>query len=225
MAKTEQEKRIQEEKEQLEKEKKAKERLIAGQAERNTVSQASKAPVYQSTASHTEYHKKKSNKRKIVLWVIVILLINGILITGYFVYEKDLPDFFRKSDTNDLLIEEPVVEEDNYVIESYDDVSETPEVEEVTPEEEIVPEAKPQKTSVLQGTKYYIVAGAFSNEQNADNLVIDLNQKGYNAEKFGKIGNLHAVSYNVFNNKPDADRLLKKIQAETDPQAWIKKVN
>jgi hypothetical protein len=36
---------------------------------------------------------------------------------------------------------------------------------------------------------------------------------------------LHAVSYGVFSNKSDADEMLKKIQAEENAQAWIKRVD
>jgi len=223
--KQEQEKKDQAEKERLEREKNAQAKLKAQQAEKNTSSQPSKAYSYQSTASNAGSSEKKTNKRNILLWVVIIVLINGILVTGYFMYNKDLPAFLNKSETEEMLIEEPIIEEDNYVTESYEEAAESTPVEEEVTEENIKPEAPPQKKHIQQGTKYYVVAGAFSNEQNADNLVIDLNQKGYNSEKFGKIGSLHAVSYDVFSSKSEADQLLRKIQAEMDPQAWIKRVD
>ncbi len=231
--KAEQEKKEQEEKAKTEKERKEKETLKAKQNESiSAASPSSKTYSYTSTRTETAYRKKHTSKRKILLWIIVIILINGILITGYFIYNKDLPSFFKKSDADELLLEEPVIEEDNYVTESYDEVPEVNETEETIVEEEAIPEketipkiTKPKQTQTIQGTKYYVVAGAFSNEQNADNLVIELKNKGYNAEKFGNLGSLHAVSYDVFNNKQEADRFLKTIQDEVDPQAWIKKMN
>jgi len=225
--KAEQEKKEQEERAKMEGERKEKETLKAKQNESASVSSpSSKTFSYSSTRSETEYRKKNTSKRTIILWIVVIILINGILITGYFMYNKDLPSFFKKSDADELLLEEPIIEEDNYVTESYDEVPETEETEETIPKEETIPEVtKPIQTQTKQGTRYYVVAGAFSNEQNADNLVIELKNNGYNAEKFGNIGSLHAVSYDVFNNKTDADHFLKTIQNEVDPQAWIKKVN
>ena len=59
-------------------------------------------------------------------------------------------------------------------------------------------------------------------ESNADNLVKELNQKGYNAEKFGKIGAMYAVSYDVFPSKQEADRYMIKMKREVDPDVWIK---
>ncbi len=218
-------KKDQAEKERLEREKNTHAKLQAQQAEKSTSSQPSKAYSYQSTVSNEGPSEKKTSKKNILLWVAIIVLINGILITGYFMYNKDLPAFFKKSDSEEMIIEEPNIEEDNYVIESYEEATKSTIVEDEVPEENIIPEAVPQKKQIHQGTKYYVVAGAFSNEQNADKLVIDLNQKGYNSEKFGKIGSLHAVSYDVFSSKSEADQLLNKIQAETDPQAWIKRVD
>ena len=81
--------------------------------------------------------------------------------------------------------------------------------------------ATPAKKNI-SGTRYYVVAGVFRDENNADNLVSDLRKKGFNAEKFGNIGNLHAVSYDVFETKAAADRFLRKVQKETDPEAWIR---
>ncbi|MBA7552729.1 hypothetical protein ES705_45301 [subsurface metagenome] len=209
-----------------EREEKAREEMKREQAARTTVSDTSSKHVYEPAATTLESRKKRNSKRNIIIWVVLILLINAILITGYFMYNKDLPAFFRKAEVEELPIDEPVIiEEDNYVTESYEDVTTTPDTKGEAPEEEIRTEDIPHATPIRQGPKYYIVAGSFSYEDNADNLVKDLKQKGYNAEKFGSIGNLHAVSYDVFSTRQEADRFLKTIQTELDPQAWIKKVD
>jgi cell division septation protein DedD len=80
-------------------------------------------------------------------------------------------------------------------------------------------------TLLLANTKYYIVAGVFREEDNADKLVRELKLKGYNAEKFGKIGKMHAVSYAVFASKEEADNYLQKIKGSADAGAWIKIVD
>jgi hypothetical protein len=45
--------------------------------------------------------------------------------------------------------------------------------------------------------------------------------RGFNAEKFGKIGNLYAVSFASFNNKEPAVKELKRIREEIQPEAWM----
>lgn len=224
--KQEQEKKDQAEKERLEREKRAEEKVRAQHAEkRASSSSVHDYSIQPSSSKKAGYSEKKTSKRNILVWVIVIVLINGILVTGYFMYNKDLPNFFKNADSEELLIEDMTIEEDNYVTESYEEADEPTIVEEVVPEKNIMPEEKPTKKQIQSGTRYYVVAGAFSIEQNADNLVIELTKKGYNSEKFGKIGRLHAVSYGVFSSKSEANQLLRKIQAETDPQAWIKRMD
>jgi cell division septation protein DedD len=68
------------------------------------------------------------------------------------------------------------------------------------------------------------VAGVFREEQNADNLVIELRNQGYNSEKFGKIGKLHAVSFGVYTSKSEAEKELRRIKQGVNPEAWIKVV-
>ena len=71
-----------------------------------------------------------------------------------------------------------------------------------------------------ENEKYYIVAGCFRDEANANVLVESLKDLGYDAEKFGIIGNLHAVSYASFIDKEMAVRELQHIR-ETVPDAWM----
>lgn len=79
-----------------------------------------------------------------------------------------------------------------------------------------------KEDSQAPGTRYYIVAGCFRDEVNADSLVTSLKLLGYKAEKFGKIGNLFAVCFASFDNKEEAVPELKKIR-EKDPSAWMTK--
>jgi len=70
--------------------------------------------------------------------------------------------------------------------------------------------------------KYYIVAGIFREEVNANALVKQLSEKGYDSELFGKIGNLYAVCYSSFDNINDAEKELERIKISTNKEAWIK---
>jgi hypothetical protein len=69
--------------------------------------------------------------------------------------------------------------------------------------------------------RYYIVAGCFRDEINADELVESLQNIGYKAEKFGKIGDLYAVSFASFDDKDLAVKELDRIRKESHPDAWM----
>lgn len=166
---------------------------------------------------------RKYKKSSIVAWVVIIVIINALLV-GYFIYSDELKGIFSGRN-QDTLTATPIILEDipaeEIIAEEPANVEELPVVSEEVAEPEIVSEKK----ITPAGIRYYIVAGVFRDEDNADKLAGDLKRKGYNAEKFGKIGNLHAVSYDVFATKQEADRYLLKIQKEIDPEAWIRTVN
>ncbi len=71
------------------------------------------------------------------------------------------------------------------------------------------------------GKKYYVVAGCFKNETNADKYVNYLNGKGYSAEKFGKLGPLHAVCFTSFDSRQKAIAEMRKIRKDVEPHAWV----
>ena len=98
--------------------------------------------------------------------------------------------------------------------------------EEEEEEEEEEPEVDAQhaakKEPAYQGKQYYIIAGCFEVEQNADNYVQTLKEKGYdNAKKFRKIGRLHAVCFNSYRNHQDALNALRRIQSDYEANAWL----
>ncbi len=173
-------------------------------------------PAYTTSA---EYESNKRGRTKLIVWLIIIIIVNGALI-GYFFYSEEISALFTKK--SDAVIEaEPypgdqLLPETEPAAEPYEDITTG------KSEKEPVETVKTTPTQVSSGPRFYIVAGVFREESNADNLVNELRQKGYNAEKFGKIGSLHAVSYDVFSTKADADNELRKIQSEVDPEAWIR---
>jgi nucleoid DNA-binding protein len=172
-----------------------------------------------------ETRKRSANKKRnnVVLWVIIILVINAGIV-AYFYSTGHLDGLFRaQSDLEELM---PVEEEENDL---YTDTAPAmdPMIEEqvtpvpTTPERILVPRGQ---TSIT-GTRYYIVAGVFSVESNANRLVEELLDEGYDAEKFGKIGNMHAVSYGVWSSRAEANKNLNKIRQERNAEAWIKVID
>jgi len=106
------------------------------------------------------------------------------------------------------LITEPITE---VIPELKVEVEATPIVEII--EEEIAP------IITLQNTTYYIIAGAFSEKNNANKLLAKLKQWNYNSELIPG-GNLLRVSYNSFTNKADALIALRIIKQENSA-AWL----
>jgi nucleoid DNA-binding protein len=175
-----------------------------------------------------EIPETKSRRINVIAWIVVILIVNGIII-AYFLTSERLDKYFLKEEAKSetataekSAVKKPVVEK---VV--------TPAKTQVKTQQQVmaeiedsvkkaVKEQMPAKAAAISGKRYYIVAGVFSNEQNAIKMVKQLKQKGYNAENFGKIGTMFAVSYDVYSSKEEADKSLSKIKKEYDPKAWIK---
>ncbi len=90
------------------------------------------------------------------------------------------------------------------------EVEATPIVEII--EEEIAPITISQKT-------YYIIAGAFAEQKNANKMIAKLKRWNYNTEIVPG-GNLLRVSYDSFSNKEDALVALHQIKQENSA-AWL----
>lgn len=149
----------------------------------------------------------------ILKWIVVILLINAVIL-GWFIFGDSIRGLFRKK-------AEPVDMMDSLFNNLSDSVKEAAFDTAIVFDEisEISSVAEPD---AAEGNfRYYIVAGCFRDEVNADDLVRSLKSRGFNAEKFGKIGNLYAVSFASFDNKEPAVKELKRIREEMQPEAWM----
>jgi len=189
-------------------------------------------------------NKKKINKTaKIIKWLFFIIILNLILVL-IFIYSENIIDFYNKKFP---LIKQKVTSlfkentESGKKVEIEKDVTNLQNIkqentstteatfpssssENVGIDESIRKEEKTTsyKTDQIKDIrKYFIVAGCFREESNADAYVIMLRNKGYPAEKFGKIGDLTAVSYASFNSKEEALEMLNKIREKESKDAWI----
>lgn len=107
--------------------------------------------------------------------------------------------------------------EENAVLEDETDQTLVESVEETVPEPEPVTETQ----TAGQAKKYYIVAGMFSIQANAEELVNTLKAKGYDAELFGRHGNLYGVSFSSHESKAAAVQEMNRIREQSTPQAWL----
>ncbi len=177
----------------------------------------------------TEIRKKKKSNSQIIIWIVLILIINAAIIS-WFVFNDEIRDLFNKKPKDiSIMEEEPVdqstgeaVVQEEAIVTKEADVEETsPGIQkQITHEPEAAPEIEEETVSYSE-KRYYIVAGCFRDERNADALVKKLKQKGYDAEKFGKIGNLHAVSYSSFVDRTEAQNQLRRIREEEEMEAWL----
>ena len=72
---------------------------------------------------------------------------------------------------------------------------------------------------IISQKTYYIIAGAFAEQRNANKMLNKLNRWNYNAE-IVEGGNLLRVSYDSFYNRDEAVVALNKIKQE-NPEAWL----
>ena len=101
------------------------------------------------------------------------------------------------------------------VVEQIEITTAAPVVEIIQPieAEEIVTPVIPKRHA------YYIIAGAFAEQKNANKLLQKLKRWNYNAS-IVEGGNLMRVSYNSFSNKEDAVLALAEIRKENN-SAWL----
>jgi nucleoid DNA-binding protein len=171
----------------------------------------------------TEYYDDNisRNRRNVIIWIILIALVNGAII-GYFLFDDEIKALFgnKKGANIENTIETPIITDEILPTTDSDAQIEVIEINDAS--DEFVETEK--SGSLIKGEKYYVVAGVFEDEENADRLVKELVKKGYNSDKFGKIGSMYAVSYDVFPTKQEADRFMLKIKREVDAEAWIRMV-
>ena len=93
------------------------------------------------------------------------------------------------------------------------EIIESPEIIETSIVEEV---ATP---IITQQHTFYIIAGAFAEQKNANKMLAKLNKWNYNAE-IVEANNLLRVSYDSFKNRDNAIIALNKIKQE-NPSAWL----
>lgn len=170
--------------------------------------------VMQPAGSGKSIEKSIPNQTNLILkWIVLILFANAAII-AWFIFGDNIRGLFREKKApagmmdsifHNLSDSVRVAATDTSLI--FRETSEIRTIEENTPAE--------------KNLRYYIVAGCFRDEVNADELVKSLKSKGFNAEKFGKIGNLYAVCFTSFDDKEMAVKELKRIREAIHPEAWM----
>jgi cell division septation protein DedD len=85
-----------------------------------------------------------------------------------------------------------------------------------------VTESKPKPAVPATGKKFYIIAGTFSVEANADRMVKKLKDEGYTSGKIrNNARNVFYVSYASFGDRQAAQEEMKKLKSSGKTDAWL----
>ncbi|MFW6248993.1 MAG: SPOR domain-containing protein [Bacteroidota bacterium] len=170
------------------------------------------------------------------LWVSIAVIAIAIGITVFLLFfnkpeTQEDPLFTTeemKADSTLAAEEEKILKEEKEIEDKKKDIkTNTPEksdqkTSEEKSEQETQSTTNKTKKTTTSGKQYYIVAGVFQVEQNADNYAQKLQQEGYeDAQIFGIHKGMHAVCYDFSTNYNEALQKLKNIRKNREPNAWL----
>lgn len=136
--------------------------------------------------------------------------------------ESQVDEVINTDDRTD----EPVMETDQYVSDETEAVVEDDAVE-ATPEADDSPVESATAGIASQNLPpqeyhYFIIAGAFRDKGNADKLINQLRQKGFNAMYAGQTNSgLWRIAFEAYADRPTALRRLDAIKQEESSGAWL----
>ncbi len=168
-------------------------------------------PVEVHAGSTVPGNSGNYSSKQVVRWLAIIFLVNTAVIAFFIFRGKALPDV--KPEAQSFFVSDSLFNQLSDSVRMA--VADTSQVfAEVSG-------AAAADSMNDEDLRYYIVAGCFRDEINADELVKSLTDVGYKAEKFGRIGNLFAVSFASFDKKELAVIELQRIREEIHPDAWM----
>ncbi len=86
-------------------------------------------------------------------------------------------------------------------------------------------EAKPESSEEVISRPlqlHFVIAGAFGDPENAENLLQTLKEEGFDAVLAGTSGKLELVAFGSYTTKKAARKALQEIKAKGYAQAWVK---
>jgi cell division septation protein DedD len=153
--------------------------------------------------------KKKSGKGLIIVLVLLVLIAAGVV-----VFRKQIvppvKDFFTS-----------LFHKKEMVVETTEPRTESVTVPDSMNFTEPLPSEK-ETSSIPAGKRYYIIAGSFVQEVNADKYVTRLQQQGYEATKIPRQKkNMYAVGCISYDSQKEALSQLNHYRNKVHPQAWV----
>ena len=176
-----------------------------------------------------ELEMSQKKKRSKLPWLILLLLLIGLGVTGFF-YKDQILAYFDKeehkteneaADQNQIAITEPITEEVDTT--NREDIStiETPvEIEDEEDIEEVVPEDTPPIINASEAGSYHLIGNSFGEEANATKYAESMKSKGYPAQIIGRYDGLYLVSLRSYDSRDAAESGRSSVAADAS-SAWI----
>lgn len=176
-------------------------------------------PEIEPDSQQTEETEAEKEEKKKRTWLWLLLMLIPIIFVGvYLLHQKktEQKPAVKTTERPTLIIkEEPVLKVDSTVIDSTS-VSSQDSIQ--TKKEE----KTPVEIVVSDSPKFYLVGGSFKEEQNADNYLTELKDKGFEPFKLGKRGNFYIVGIGSYDTEKEAVIAKQKFIAENQGAGvWI----
>ncbi|QIA06870.1 HU domain-containing protein [Draconibacterium halophilum] len=185
-------------------------------------------PITDETApkeTEPEIHSEEKEKKKKKPWLFLLIII-PLLAVSVFIFMKGFNNDNgdeEKIVTTNTIVELPAKQEpiviDSTMADSTATIQDTTLVADTIKN---IPE--PAETLPLEqdSVRYYLVGGSFSVKENADNYLLELQKKGYEAFHVGKKGRFFIVgisSYKTFNEANTAK--MKYMEDNPGSEVWV----
>ncbi len=166
----------------------------------------------------TEEKPEKEEKKK-RSWMLLLLILVPIIIVGVYILIQnkniEKPPVKTKDESTLSIKEEPIVKTDSIVIDSIpvisQDSSDTEKLE-TTPVENIVSDSP----------KFYLVGGSFKVEENANDYILQLKEKGFEPFLLGKRGNFYIIAIGTYDTEKEALAAKQKfIKNSQGSGVWV----
>jgi cell division septation protein DedD/nucleoid DNA-binding protein len=151
-------------------------------------------------------------------WLLVVIVLLILFLVWFFVIK---PKYNKASNQNNIVITESPAETSA----PPSKISSKKVESEKKIDEKVIVKNKPAETNITlskhDNKMYYLVVGCFAMENNANNFIRNLKEKGFNAEKIAKIDHVFLVSIASFPDLVSAQSEMVKIKSQ-GYDCWIK---
>ncbi len=183
----------------------------------------------ETKSTHLQEPPQEVKKRS---WIFPVTIIGALIIiagAGWLLFPEQVTKIINPKKQLQVEIQPGVEIGDNTETSPSitDNQSEQESAEEATPALNESETAEQKETPVvsdqsdLMVKKYYVVAGRFRSQQNAEKYTAELRSKGFNAEYFATNDNLYTVSFSSFSSRASAEIEMNRIRTSIEPKAWI----
>jgi len=177
-----------------------------------------------------ELGKREKKKRSKLPWLILLLLLIGLSVSGFF-YKDQILAYFDKgehkteneaaTDQNQSDIAEPIADEIDTTNNADMSIDETPvELENEQDIEEVVEENTYPIINETKAGSYHLIGNSFGEEGNATKYAESMKSKGYPAQIIGRYDGLYLVSLRSYDSRAAAEMGRSSVVADAG-SAWI----